>query len=128
MENFHAIVIKNFNDCNCNILQIESISTKLHGSEAPNVLWSTFCDSTAGSLTTLELEDVSIDGKKGLFTAPRKTRCSFKACALEFCQKLTFFFIPTPLPSLKAHPFKEMRYPMKISTDPFFSVHLNTSS
>lgn len=65
----------------CNILQIESISTKLQGSEAPNVLWSTFCDSTAGSLTTLELEDVSIDGKKGLFTAPRKTRCSFKACA-----------------------------------------------
>ncbi|XP_058956559.2 protein CMSS1-like [Pocillopora verrucosa] len=41
--------------------KIESISTKLQGSEAPNVLWSTFCDSTAGSLTTLELEDVSID-------------------------------------------------------------------
>ncbi|XP_022783266.1 protein CMSS1-like isoform X2 [Stylophora pistillata] len=40
---------------------IESITTKLHGPDAPNILWSSFCDCTAGSLSTLELEDVSID-------------------------------------------------------------------
>jgi len=41
---------------------MESISTGFHGNEAPKLLWTTFCDTTAGSLSTLELEDVMIDG------------------------------------------------------------------
>jgi len=40
---------------------MESISTGFHGNEAPKLLWTTFCDTTAGSLSTLELEDVMID-------------------------------------------------------------------
>lgn len=42
--------------------QVETISTEFHGTEAPKLLWTTFCDCTAGSLSTLELEDVMIDG------------------------------------------------------------------
>lgn len=44
------------------ILQVESITTEFHGTDAPKLLWTTFCDCTAGSLSTLELEDVMIDG------------------------------------------------------------------
>lgn len=41
--------------------KVESISTKFQGTEAPKLLWTTFCDCTVGSLSTLELEDVMID-------------------------------------------------------------------
>ncbi|XP_078372540.1 protein CMSS1-like [Oculina patagonica] len=41
--------------------KVESITTEFHGPEAPKLLWTTFCDCTAGSLSTLELEDVMID-------------------------------------------------------------------
>jgi len=41
--------------------KVETITTELHGSKVPNVLWTTFCNSTAGSLSTLELEDIMID-------------------------------------------------------------------
>lgn len=40
--------------------KIESITTELHGSKVPDVLWTTFCDCTAGILSTLELEDIII--------------------------------------------------------------------
>ncbi|XP_073229504.1 uncharacterized protein C3orf26 homolog [Porites lutea] len=41
--------------------KIESVATELDGSKAGDVLWRSFCDSTAGSLSTLELEDIMID-------------------------------------------------------------------
>lgn len=64
----------------CNILQIESILIKFYGLKVLNVLWLIFCDSIVGLLIILEFEDVSIDGKKGLFIVLRKIRCSFKVC------------------------------------------------
>ncbi|XP_068698080.1 protein CMSS1-like [Montipora foliosa] len=41
--------------------KIESITTTLDGSKVTDVLWSTFCNCTSGSLSALELEDIMID-------------------------------------------------------------------
>jgi len=41
--------------------KIESITTTLDGSQVTDVLWSTFCDCTADTLSTIELEDLVID-------------------------------------------------------------------
>ena len=53
---------KLFNNLTSFCFQIESITTEFQGTEAPKLLWTSFCDCTAGSLSTLELEDVMIDG------------------------------------------------------------------
>ncbi|KAM7446900.1 cms1 ribosomal small subunit [Porites harrisoni] len=41
--------------------KIKSVTSELEGKEAADILWTTFCESTAGSLSTLELEDIMID-------------------------------------------------------------------